>query len=167
MYKVKSINKKVLKESYKEPHNKRLASFSVCRCSLKLTFNSSGFSPPLYFSPCRFFDSGSGPAVPDHPWPRSDLHPPSAAGRVDHRAPLHHPGHHLPHGHLRSGCDVTLAQRGKQICPVDRLHGEYVSTASVFFCFMHKCSFGMCSHARGYRQQGLNKCFLQMTAAVC
>lgn len=88
-------------------------------------------SSPTFLPLPRLFDFGSRPAVPDHPWPRSDLHPPTAAGRMDHRAALHHPGHHLPYSHLRSCCDVTLAPRGQQICPMDRLHREYVSTATI------------------------------------
>lgn len=84
--------------------------------------------PPLSLSPPRCSDCGSGPAVPDHPRPHSELHPPSAAPGVDHRALLHRVGHHFPQCHLWFVGDVTLALRGRPLCPMDCLHGEYVVT---------------------------------------
>lgn len=90
--------------------------------------NMMPFVPPssLSLSPPRCSDCGSGPAVPDHPRPHSELHPPSAAPGVDHRALLHRLGHHFPQCHLWSVGDVTLALRGRPLCPMDCLHGEYV-----------------------------------------
>lgn len=89
---------------------------------LKNSTHPSAEFPSLSLS--RLSDRGSDPAVPDHPWPGAELHPPTAAPGVDHHALLHHPGHHFPHRHMRSNGDVALAPRSRPIRPVDRLHRE-------------------------------------------
>jgi len=88
----------------------------------------------LFPSPAstRLSDRGSGPAVPDHPRPRPDLHPAAASPGVDHHALLHRPGHHRPHRHLRPAGDVPLAPRGRPLRPLDRLRRKLV-----FFIFIY------------------------------
>lgn len=97
-------------------------------------------------SPSRLSDCRPGSAVPDHPRPRPELYPPTAAPGVDSHPALHRPGHRFPHRRLWSDGDVALVLRGLPLRAVDRLRGEYVLALTCIY--LHSQSTLRCPHVK-------------------
>lgn len=98
----------------------------------------------------RSSDCGSSQAMPDHPWSNQGMYLPKPSSRMDHYPVLHHLRHHLTLYHMWPACDLTVVARGNKICPLDRLHGKYVTLGK---SDMHKQSKSL-------------KCFKQLVSFV-